>query len=223
MKRILLMFLAVAMTGMIGSGGAWAGQYGTNHAAGTHKEYKAEGVTKLADLKTELRGLWLGHIFWVRNVALTTKYGDAEAAKVAEERTVENAKALAGSIAPFYGQAASDSLFSLLAGHYGAIKGYMTAAYASDKAAKDAARDKLVKNADEIALFLNKANPNLPKETLTGLLRAHGAHHLGDIDALAGKDYVTEAKVWDEMKKHVCVIADALATGLAKQFPKKVH
>jgi hypothetical protein len=49
-------------------------------------------------LKPALSDLWVGHIFWVRNVVLTTKYGEAEAAKVAEEQVVRKGKDLANSI-----------------------------------------------------------------------------------------------------------------------------
>ena len=48
--------------------------------------------------KPALSDLWVGHISLVRNVVLTTKYGDAEAAKVAEEQVVQKGKGLANSI-----------------------------------------------------------------------------------------------------------------------------
>lgn len=177
---------------------------------------------KLTQTRAALRDLWIGHIFWVRNVAYSTKVGDAEAAKVAEENVVKNARALADSVAPFYGKPASDKLFGLLAGHYGAIKEYMTAAYSGNGAAKEAAVGKIKSNATEIATFLNGANPkNWPKETLVSLLYAHGQHHMAQIDAFANKDYASEAMTWEMMKDHMYTIADALAGGLAKQFPKK--
>jgi len=178
-------------------------------------------IPKKVELKLGLRDLWGGHIFWVRNVVLETKYGDADAAKVAEAEAVQNAKDLANSISPYYGKEASDKLFGLLAGHYGAVKEYMTAAFSDNKDAKNAAVDKLKKNADEIAAFLSSANPNWPKDTLLSALIAHGGHHIAQIDAIAVKDFASEAKTWDAMKKHVNVIADVLADGIVKQFPGK--
>jgi hypothetical protein len=177
---------------------------------------------KAVELREALRDLWTGHIFWVRNVVLATKLGDAEGAKVAEENVVKNARSIADAIVPFYGQAAADKLFGLLAGHYGAIKEYMTASYAGSKEGKDAAVDKIRKNAVEIATFLSSANPNWPKETLVSLLFAHGGHHIAQIDAFATKDYVSESQTWEMMKNHMYVIADALGKGIVKQFPKKL-
>jgi hypothetical protein len=130
--------------------------------------------------------------------------------------------ALSVSPAVVYGKDAGDKLFGLLAGHYGAIKEYLTAAMANDKAGKDAACEKLKTNAEEIAAFLNSANPkNWPKETLVSLLLAHGGHHMAQIDAVVMKDYGKEATVWEAMKNHIYTIADALAGGIEKQFPKK--
>jgi hypothetical protein len=217
MKKIVIGLLALTVALMTGSvTQSLAAEY-------SHSKEKAAQVMKLNDLKSSLRDLWVGHIFWVRNVALATKYGNAEEAKVAEGKVVGNAKAIAGAVSPFYGQAASDQLFGLLAGHYGAVKDYMDAAYANNQGGKDAALVKLTGNAGEIAKFLSGANPYLPKETLMMLLSGHGSHHVAQINAIAAKDYAEEAKVWDTMKDHIYVISDALATGLAKQFPKKIR
>jgi hypothetical protein len=186
------------------------------------KEKTMKESPKGVELRLALRDLWVGHIFWVRSVVYATKSGDTEAAKVAEENVVKNAKDIAGAVASFYGKEAGDKLFNLLAGHYGAVKEYLTTAVAGDMAGKDAAVDKIKKNADELAAFLNSANPkNWPKDTLVSLLVAHGGHHIAQIDAVVAKDYGTEATVWENMKKHIYTIADALAGGIEKQFPKK--
>jgi len=176
---------------------------------------------KAVELREALRDLWIGHVFWVRNVVLTTKLGDREAAKVAEENVVKNARAIADAFIPFYGKDAADKLFGLLAGHYGAVKEYMTVSYAGDNARKEAAEVKIKKNVIELSEFLSAANPNWPYETIVSLLFAHGGHHKQQIDFLNVKNYSTEAQVWNHMKNHMYSIADALGKGIVKQFPKK--
>ena len=177
---------------------------------------------KAADLQMTLRDLWIDHIFWVRSVVYATKFGDADAAKVAEDYVVNDAKDIAAAAGSFYGKEAGDKLFGLLAGHYGAIKEYLTASMAGSKEGKDAAVEKLKKNAEDIAVFLNGANPKYwPKDVLVSVLLAHGGHHIAQIDAVMAKDYGAEAATWEAMKKHIYTIADALAGGLEKQFPKK--
>ncbi len=177
---------------------------------------------KAAELQMTLRDLWVGHIFWVRSVVFATSSGDIEATEVAEENVVKNAKDIAAAVGSFYGKEAGDKMFGLLAGHYGAVKDYLTATMAGSKEGKDAAVEKLKKNAEEIATFLNGANPkNWPKDTLVSLLMAHGGHHIAQIDQVKAKDYGAEATTWEAMKKHIYTIADALAGGIVKQFPKK--
>jgi len=176
---------------------------------------------KAVELREELRDLWLGHIFWVRNVVLSTKLGDAEAAKVAEENVVKNARAIADAVAPFYGKDAADKLYGLLAGHYGAVKEYLTVSNSGDKAGKEAAVVKIKKNATELAAFLSSANPYWPYETLVSLLFAHGGHHVAQINALNDKNYSSEAQISLLMKNHMHMIADALGKGIVKQFPAK--
>lgn len=177
--------------------------------------------TKIAETRAALRDLWIGHVFWVRNVVDARFDGDATQAKTAEQQVVANAHAIAGAIEPFYGKAASDKLFGLLAGHWGAISDYLDATRAAKKADQEAASAKLVANAGEIAAFLGGANPHLQADALKGLLTAHGAHHMQQIQQFQAKNYEQEAKTWAAMKDHMNVIADALADGIAKQFPDK--
>ncbi len=177
--------------------------------------------TKLADTKAAMRDLWLGHIFWVRNVVEARFAGNASEAKAAEQQVVANAHAIAAAIEPYYGKAASDQLFKLLAGHWGAISNYLDATRAGSKTQQEAAFKQLVDNADQIATFLSGANPHLPADTLRGLLTTHGAHHVQQIQEFQVKQYDREAKTWAAMTAHMYVIADALAAGIAAQFPDK--
>ena len=176
---------------------------------------------KVSQTAAALRDLWLGHIFWVRNVSLATLGKDDAAAKAAEQQAVANAQAIAAAIEPFYGAGAKERMFKLLAGHYGAVKAYLVATAAGDAAGQSNATQSLTANAEEIAVFLSKANPNLPKEAVNGLLLAHGGHHIQQIQQLKDRNYEAEAKTWQDMKAHMYQIADAMTDALAKQFAKK--
>lgn len=186
-----------------------------------HDAKPAFSSVPVAQTAMSLRDLWVGHVFWARNVVMETIAGNADAAKAADNQVVANAKQIAGAIEPFYGKAASDKLFSLLAGHYGAIKQYLNATEANSKPKQDAALKALTDNVGEIAVFLSSANPNLPADTVRGLLVAHGGHHIQQIRQLHDKQYAQEAQTWETMKNHMYVISDTLAGALAKQFPDK--
>ncbi len=193
----------------------------THHAAASATTAPTTVSVKLADTRDALRGLWFGHIFWVRNVVVARLHGDAAAAKAAEAEVVANAKAIAGAVEPFYGKAASDKLFGLLAGHWGAISDYLDATRANSQEGQNEAFTKLNANANDIAALLAGANPHWPVATLRGLLTAHGAHHVQQIQQLHAGQFDAEARTWAAMAEHMNVIADALANGLAAQFPDR--
>lgn len=178
---------------------------------------------KVAATQDALRDLWIGHVFWVRDVVVARLADDGKKAKAAEQQVVANARAIAGAIEPFYGTAASDQLFELLAGHWGAISDYLDATIADSKSKQDTAFQQLVDNANAIAQFLGSANPHWPVDTVKGLLVAHGSHHVQQIQNFAARDFEQEAKTWTVMKDHMYVIADALTNGLAQQFPDKLR
>jgi hypothetical protein len=176
---------------------------------------------KVDATKAALRDLWIGHVFWVRNVVVAGFAGDKAAQQAAEKQVVANAQAIAGAFEPYYGPKAKEKLFTLLAGHYGAVKDYLDATIAKDAAKQSSATTKLLANAGELATFLSSANPYLPKATVEELLQAHGGHHITQIQQLQAKNYDGEAQTWAEMSQHMYVIADALGGAVAKQFPAK--
>lgn len=199
---------------------AFVGTTSPQFAQAASQSAKANPV-KIAQTATGLRDLWISHGFWVRNVVSATIAGNTAAAAAAEQEAFANAKQIAAAIEPFYGKDAADKLFILLGGHYSAIKQYLRATTASNQDKQDAASKVLSSNGGDIAVFLSNANPNLPLDTLRGLLMAHGGHHMQQIQQLHDKQYGEETQTWEAMKNHMYGIADALAAALAKQFPAK--
>ena len=176
---------------------------------------------KLADTRAALRDLWIGHVFWVRNVVEARFDNNDAAAAAAERQVVANAHAIAGAIEPFYGKAASDKLFTLLAGHWGAIKGYLDATHAGDKTGQDKAMTDAPCERERNRGVPRRRQSNLPVDVLKSLLTAHGSHHVQQIHEIQAKQFDEEAKTWAAMSHHMYMIADALADGIAKQFPDK--
>ena len=109
-----------------------ASQADSTHGVTEGAAQHAVVTPKLVETQAALRDLWLEHIFWVREVVSAKVAKDARAVEVAEGRAVENAKQIAAAIEPFYGKAASDQLFKLLAGHYAAIHAHADATIAGD-------------------------------------------------------------------------------------------
>jgi hypothetical protein len=176
---------------------------------------------RVAEMKQALRDLWVGHIFWVRHVVSNIATNNPEERDAAEKEVGANTKQIATTITPFYGEAASEKFISLIDINYGAVREYSEATVAGNKRQQDAALARLASNADDIADFLSHLNPYLQKDTVRGLIAAHGAHHVLQINQYKGKEYAHLGATWPMMRQHVYVIADTMTTALAKQFPSK--
>ncbi len=176
---------------------------------------------RVAEMKQALRDLWVGHIFWVRHVVSNIATNNPTERDAAEKEVVANTKQIASTMTPFYGEAASEKFFSLLDSNIGAVREYSEATVAGNKRQQGAALARLASNADDIAVFLSGVNPYLPKDTVRGLIAAHGAHHILQITQCQEKGYAHVGATWPAMRQHVYVIADTLTAALVKQFPSK--
>jgi hypothetical protein len=188
-------------------------------------ESRADGETNLvrvAEMQKTLRDLWLGHIFMIQHVVLYNTTNNPAERHTADKQVLANAKQIADTFAPFYGEARSEKLFTLLSGHYAAVKAYSESTIVGNAHEQDAALAHLATNAEEIDAFFNGVNPNyLPKNSIRGLIAAHGAHHVLQINQYKKKEYVKLEETWPMMRQHVYIIADTLTTALSKQFPEK--
>jgi hypothetical protein len=183
---------------------------------------EAANPVRVAEMQRTLRELWLGHIFSVQHVVLYTAKKDPMELDAAEKEVVTNAKQIASAFTPYYGEARSEKLFTLLTGHYAAVKEYSAATIAGNTRQQNAALAHFESNTDDIAVFFNGVNPQyLPKDTIRGLIAAHVAHHILRINLYKKRNYAQLDATWPIMRQHVYVIADTLATALAKQFPDK--
>jgi len=192
--------------------------------AGCDYEPRAVGdvnPARVVEMKQALRDLWVGHIFWVRHVVSNIATNDPEERDAAEKEVVANTKQIASTMTPFYGEAASEKFFSLLDSNISAVREYSEATVAGNTRQQEAALARLASNADDFAEFLSGINPYLPKDTVRGLIAAHGAHHVLQINQYKVKDYAHLGATWPMMRQHVYVIADTMTTALAKQFPSK--
>lgn len=175
-------------------------------------------------LHAAMRSLWHGHIVTTRDYDIAVHAGNKTAEKKAADAVVANAKQISNAVAGFYGKDAGAGLLKLLAGHWGGVKALTDTTKAADKAGEQKAMDDLASNATAIAKFLAGANPNWSEGTLQGALMMHVNDHKTQIDEMmSNAPEAEQAKSWTEMQQHMNMIADVLASGIAKQFPNKAH
>jgi len=88
-------------------------------------------------------------------------------------RLLRNQDDIGNAIVPYYGAAAGAKLTDLLKQHILIAVDLVAAAKAGDSARQSDADKRWHANAEDIAEFLSKANPNWPKATLVDMLNRH--------------------------------------------------
>jgi hypothetical protein len=172
-------------------------------------------------MRQTYRDLWLGHIYWVQHSVLDTAKSSVAQQDAAKKEVDANTKQIADMIVPFYGEARSQQFLNLLDINIGAVREYSEATVAENKSRQDAALARLASNSEDFGTFFSGINPHLPESTVRGLIAAHGAHHVLQINQYKKKDYAHLDETWKTMRAHVYVIADTLMDAIVKQFPDK--
>ena len=176
---------------------------------------------RVAEMKQSFRGLWLGHIYWVQHAVLDSMKNSPAERDAVKKEVDANTKQIASMLTPFYGEARSQKFLSLLDINIDAVREYSEATTAGNKSRQDAALARLTSNANDFGAFFSGINPHLSESTARGLIAAHSAHHVLQINQYKKKEYGKLEETWPMMRQHVYVIADTLTTALAKQFPSK--
>ena len=186
-----------------------------SHAAGD------ANPASVAEMKQAFRDLWLGHIYWVQHAVLDSAKNSPAERDAVKKEVDANTKQIASMLIPFYGEARSQKFLSLLDINISAVREYSEATVAGNKSQQDAALARLASNSEDFGVFFSGVNLYLKKDTVRGLIAAHGAHHVLQINQYKKKDYAHLDETWKMMREHVYVIADTLTDALVKQFPGK--
>ena len=177
--------------------------------------------SKEAALHDSMRKLWQDHIFLTRVFIISAVAGlpDKDAAT---QRLLQNQVDIGNSIKPFYGNEAGDQLAALLKDHIVIAADVVTAAKGNDKPKLDDANKRWFANADQIAAFLNKANPkNWPEADMRTMMHDHLKLTTNEAVARIQGDWAADVKAYDAVHEQILHMADGLSMGIVKQFPDK--
>ena len=210
----LLTALVAAVAALAVSGGHDADAHGpASTAAGATS-------TELA-LRQGMRSLWEQHVAWTRLavISLTT---DSPDTKATVNRLLRNQTDIGNAIVPFYGRAAGTELTRLLREHILVAADLIAAAKAGDKAKLATEQAAWQRNADELAGFLNKANPGAWKlGEMKAMLRTHLALTTQEVVARLQGKWTADVRAYDQIEKQALGMADMLSEGIIHQFPAK--
>jgi hypothetical protein len=185
----------------------------TGHASNSSKSAECP-------LRTEMRKLWSEHVIWTREYIVAAVDG-SPGADAAAKRLMKNQEDIGQAIAEFYGTVAGDQLTKLLKQHIAIAVDLVADAKADDQSKFKADNERWQNNANQIAGFLSRANPNWPRPTLEDMMNKHLKTTADELDAHLKKQYSEDVAAFDAVYDHILQMSDALAEGIVKQFPDK--
>jgi hypothetical protein len=178
------------------------------------------GAMSVSDLRAAMRKLWEDHITWTRVYIIDALAGlpDADAAAA---RLLKNQDDFGNAIAPFYGAAAGTQLTGLLKQHIMIATEVLKAAKANNAAAVAEQQKLWSANADQIAAFLNGANPAWDRATVRDALQKHLDFTTTEVVSRLKGDWAADIAAYDANHDHMLMLSDMLTNGIVQQFPAK--
>lgn len=171
--------------------------------------------------RAEMRVLWSDHAIWTRNVIINIVDG-APGTTEAVNRLLKNQEDIGDAIKPYYGNAAGDTLTVLLKEHITIAAGLVTAAESGNTTEYNALFTGWYTNGDEIAAFLNAANPgNWPLAHMKAMMKEHLDLTLEEVVARITGNYEADVAAYDKVFAALMDMSDMISEGIALQFPDK--
>jgi hypothetical protein len=185
-----------------------------------HKHTEHLSAQQLA-FHDAMRKLWEDHVTWTRLFIVSFAAGLPDTNATAQ-RLLQNQTDLGDVIKPFYGDAAGRQLTTLLRDHILIAADLLKAAKASNAAGVADASARWYANADEIATFLHRANPDeWPLDEMKLMMRKHLDLTLAEAVARLQGDWSADIAAYEQVHQEILQMADMLSAGIIHQFPKK--
>jgi hypothetical protein len=166
-----------------------------------------------------MRKLWEDHVTWTRLVIVDVAFGTADT-QATLGRLLQNQLDIGNAIKPFYGDAAGNQLTALLTTHIVLAGNILVDAKAGNTDGVNANVTLWYQNANDIAAFLNGANPNnWPLADMQGMMKTHLDLTLQEAVAQLTGDYATSISSYDQVHLEILQMADMLSAGIIAQFP----
>ena len=210
----MLIAIGAALAALAVSGGPDANAHGLAEGTSTATTPKSEFA-----LRQDMRSLWEDHVSWTRLavISLTT---DSPDTKATVARLLRNQADIGNAIEPFYGKAAGNRLTQLLREHILVAADLIAAAKAGDKAKLATEQAAWQRNADAMATFLNRANPDRWKlGEMKTMLHSHLALTSQEVVARLQGKWTADVRAYDAIVKQALGMADMLSEGIVHQFP----
>jgi hypothetical protein len=190
-------------------------------AARTAAGQAGPSTAKVVALHEAMDRLWTDHVAWTRNVIVDFA-ANAPGLKPDLARLLRNQVEIGNAIKPFYGAAAGAQLTRLLHAHIMEAVPVLDAAKAGDKPRLARALKAWYANAQQIAVFLSKANPdNWPLSATSSMMKTHLQLTTAEAVAHLNGRWNADIAAYDRVRAEILMMAHTLANGIVEQFPAK--
>ncbi len=194
------------------------------------------------ELKISMRKLWVEHIIWTRNVIFCI-VDELPGKDQALKRLLRNQTDIGLVLNSYYGEDAAKKITGLLYEHVNifaeviseAKKANTEVLYAHRNTSKEVVKTetsgdpsilqkvdiKWLSNADEIAVFFSKANPNLELVEMKIMMHDHLKLTTDEAMQRIKKDYDSDIISYDKLQNQILKMSDVISDAIVKQFPEK--
>ena len=210
----LLLAVLAALIALVVAGGPNALAHGNARGKGSISKQELQ-------LRNDMRKLWEDHVTWTR-LAIISLTTDAPDTQATVGRLLKNQDDIGDAIKPFYGDAAGEELSRLLREHILIAADLIAAARAGNGAEVAAQQARWRANADQIAAFLNAANPREWKlREMKEMLYEHLDLTTTEVVSRLQGNWDADVAAYDAIHLQALEMADELSTGIVAQFGRR--
>ena len=174
-----------------------------------------------AVFKEQMRYLWSDHAVWTRDVIVAI-LDQSAVTDASLQRLLANQVDIGNAIKPYYGDAGGQALTDLLTEHIVVAGELLVAARDGDTRGFEDVNAKWNKNGDDIAMYLNTANPeNWALDHMKQHMKDHLDFTLAEAVAHLQGNYAAEIEAYDHVYEQLMHMSDGIADGIAKHFPDR--
>jgi len=175
------------------------------------------------DLNKTMRLFWSQHVYWTRLliISIVDMLKDTDNATT---RVLQTAKDISSLFAPYYGFETASILEKLLTEHLVIGKELIIATKNNDTVNAERLNKNWFENADKIAVFLNKINPEYyHKDEVRNMFYSHLDLTSQELSHRLNHEYDKDVDTFNKVEQEAMMMADYFIDGIVGQFPDKFN
>lgn len=172
------------------------------------------------ELRMEMRRIWDDQATYTRNFIIAALEMSPDQGPVIDA-FLSHQVVIAGALAPFYGEAASNQLALLLREHVFVTGDLLRTISEGDVERVPRAHANWVDNCQQIAAYLAMLNPRWNRKQLDAALQAYLDLTMDEIAGRSIRNWEHDVTAYERVSAHTARLADFISNGIIRQFPER--